>query len=424
MDETTAKPLHDKPRAPSATPQSATSPSTTSPSATPWSLLLLLMATTAIGPTSLNILVPAVPELSHQLGAPASTMQLTVSLFLVGLALAQLVMGPLSDRFGRRPVMLAGLGLCAFASLLAIVMPTVESVIVARVLQAIGASAGIVVARAIIRDLFDRNRAASVLGLVATVMVVAPTFGPLVGGVLDTLFRWQAIFIFTAGATLAVLIWAALTLPETRGLSTPVGAQQGFRQDLKQLATNGHFVGYVLAAAFGSSTFFVFLGGGPHVIVTLMGRTSAEYGLWFAVSSVGYMAGNFAASRLSMRHGIHALIRWGIFFEIVGVALASVLAWAADDYGPAIVFVPQMVISFANGLLLPGAIAGATSVRPQAAGTAAGIIGCTQMGLGAALTQYAGAMLADAASPLPMALLMAAMVAALAVSFAVLVRRP
>ena len=179
----------------------------------------------------------------------------------------------------------------------------------------------------------------------------------------------------------------------------------------------------MLAAAFGSSTFFVFLGGGPHVIVTLMGRTSAEYGLWFAVSSIGYMAGNFAASRLSIRHGIHALIRWGIFFEIAGVALSTVLAWAAYDYGPAIVFVPQMVIALGNGLMLPGAIAGATSVRPQAAGTAAGIIGCTQMGLGAALVQYSGATLADATSALPMALLMVVMVAALTLSFAVLVRQ-
>ena len=303
------------------------------------------MATTAIGPTSLNILVPAVPELSHQFGATATTMQLTVSLFLIGLAVAQLVMGPLSDRFGRRPVMLAGLGLTVFASLMAIVMPTVESVIAARILQAIGASAGIVVARAIIRDLFGRERAASVLGLVATVMVAAPTLGPLIGGLLETFFRWQAIFIFTALTSLAVVLWAAITLPETRGLSAPAGQSAGFSRDLKDLMRSRSFIGYVLIAAFGSSTFFVFLGGGPHVIVTLMGRTSAEYGLWFALSSIGYMAGNFTASRLSMRYGIHALIRWGIVFEIIGATLATVLAWFAHDFGPPIVFLPQLVIA-------------------------------------------------------------------------------
>jgi DHA1 family bicyclomycin/chloramphenicol resistance-like MFS transporter len=319
--------------------------------------------------------------------------------------------------------MLAGISLNVFASLMAIMMPTVESIIAARILQAIGASAGIVVARAIIRDLFGRERAASVLGLVATVMVAAPTLGPLIGGLLETFFRWQAIFIFTAVTSLAVVIWAAFTLPETYRLNVPAGQQEGFWRDLKRLAASRTFIGYVLVAAFGSSTFFVFLGGGPHVIVTLMGRTSAEYGLWFAISSLGYMAGNFTASRLSMRFGIHALIAWGIAFEILGVTMAALLAWKAHDFGPAIVFVPQMVIAYGNGLLLPGAIAAATSVRPQAAGTAAGIIGCTQMGLGAALVQYAAWLLSDATSALPMALLMVATVTALALSFLLIGRR-
>jgi DHA1 family bicyclomycin/chloramphenicol resistance-like MFS transporter len=134
------------------------------------------------------------------------------------------------------------------------------------------------------------------------------------------------------------------------------------------------------------------------------------------------MAGNFTVSRLSTRYGIHPLIRWGIILEIVGAGLAVALAAWASDFGPSIVFVPQMVIALGNGLLLPGAIAGATSVRPQAAGTAAGIIGCTQMGLGAALVQYAAWLLGDATSPLPMALLMGLMVAALAAAF-VLCRR-
>jgi DHA1 family bicyclomycin/chloramphenicol resistance-like MFS transporter len=384
---------------------------------TPWGLLLLLMATTAIGPTSLNILVPAVPELANEFGTPATTMQLTVSLFLIGLAFAQLVMGPLSDRYGRRPVMLAGLSLNVFASVMAIVMPTAESVIAARILQAIGASAGIVVARAIIRDLFDRERAASVLGLVATVMVAAPTLGPLIGGLLETFLFWQAIFLFTAITSFAVVIWAAVTLPETHGRTAQAASQEGFWRDLRRLAVSRIFLGYVLIAAFGSATFFVFLGGGPHIVVTLMERTSAEYGLWFAASSIGYMAGNFATSRLAMRTGIHTLIAWGIGCEVAGVLLSIGLAWSMPDGGPLTVFGPQVVIAFGNGLLLPGAISGAISVRPQAAGTAAGIIGCAQMALGAALVQYAAALLGEASSALPMALLMALMAAALTASF-------
>ncbi len=390
----------------------------------PLGLLVLLMAMTSIGPTTLNVLVPAIPQLSRKLGADIATVQLTVSVYLLALAAGQLAMGPLSDRFGRRPVLLAGLALTVGASLLAIVMPTVESLIAVRIAQAIGASSGIVIGRAIIRDLFDRERAAAIIGLVATVMVVVPTFGPLIGGVLDTAFGWQTIFMFTAASALAVLVWAAVTLPETRGLNTPAGQrQEGFLRDLHALSGSRSFWGYILVASFGSGTFFAFLGGGPHVIVTLMGRTSAEYGVWFAISSIGYMAGNFASSRLSVRHGIDALIWWGIGFEAIGVLTATALAMLPHDFGPAIVFMPQMIISLGNGMLLPGAIAGAVSVRPQAAGAAAGIIGFAQMGLGALLTQYAGTLLANPASAMPLAVLMDVLVVALVVSCAALVRR-
>jgi DHA1 family bicyclomycin/chloramphenicol resistance-like MFS transporter len=393
------------------------------PDVTPWGLLLLLMAMTAIGPTTLNILVPALPELTARLHSDIATVQLAISVYLLALATGQLVMGPLSDRFGRRPVLLAGLALTVAASLIAVAAATAASLILARILQALGASAGIVIGRAIIRDLFERDRAAAILGLVATVMVVVPTLGPLIGGLLDTAFGWEAIFLFTAVTSLIVFAWAAVTLPETRGLNAPEGAGAGFFRELAGLAVSGKFLGYVLAGAFGSSTFFAFLGGGPHVVVTLMGRSPAEYGVWFAISSVGYMAGNFGASRLSMRFGVDVLIWWGIAAEAVGVIAAIALAAFAHEFGPAIVFMPQMIISFGNGLLLPGAIAGAVSVRPQAAGTAAGITGCAQMALGAAATQYAGTLVADATSALPMALMMGGLVVVLAASFGGLVRR-
>jgi DHA1 family bicyclomycin/chloramphenicol resistance-like MFS transporter len=193
--------------------------------------------------------------------------------------------------------------------------------------------------------------------------------------------------------------------------------------DLSDLARSAKFWGYVCAGAFGSATFFAFLGGGSHVIITLMERSPAEYGVWFAICSIGYMAGNYGASRLSTRFGIDKMIWWGIGFEAVGVLLSAILAMFAMHWGPVIVFGPQLIVNFGNGLLLPGAISGAVSVRTQAAGTAAGIIGFTQMALGAAITQYAGTLLAESPTAVPLALLMVALVAALTVSFALLVRR-
>jgi DHA1 family bicyclomycin/chloramphenicol resistance-like MFS transporter len=390
--------------------------------ATPWRLLALLMAMTAIGPATLNILVPALPGLIERLATDTGTAQLTLSLYLLSLASAQLLLGPLSDRFGRRPVVLAGLALSVVASLAAIATSTIGALIGARIVQAIGASTGIVIGRAIIRDLYDRERAAAMIGLVTTAMVIAPMVAPLVGGILDTAFGWEAIFLFIALFSGAVLTWAVLVLPETRPASVSSTPAVLWRE-WGALLRNAKFYGYMLAGALGSAPFFTFLGGGPHVVVTLMGRTSAEYGLWFAISSLGYMSGNFTVSRLSQRFGVDTLIMAGIGFEFVGACLTAILIVSLPDAGPAIVFLPQFVISYGNGLLLPNAIAGAVSIRPQAAGTASGLTGFAQMATGAASTQVVSLLLAQATTALPMAWMMLAVVVAAGLSFRVLVRR-
>ncbi len=391
-------------------------------SVTPWRLLALLMAMTAIGPATLNILVPALPRLAERLGSDAHTVQLTLSLYLLSLATAQLLLGPLSDRFGRRPVVLGGLTLSVIASLAAIPASSIGALIAARVLQAAGASTGVVIGRAIIRDLFERERAASMLGLVTTAMVIAPMVSPLIGGILDTAFGWQAIFVFIATFGSVVLMWAVWVLPETRPPSL-AQAPGKLIEEWRALIMSAKFHGYVLCAALGSAPFFTFLGGGPHVVVTLMGRTSAAYGLWFAVTSLGYMSGNFTASRLSQRFGVDAMILAGVVSELIGASLTAVLVATMPEAGPAIIFLPQLVISYGNGLLLPNALAGAISVRPQAAGTASGLTGFIQMTIGAASTQVVTVLLAGAGTAMPMAWQMLAVVLGTAVAYWVLVRR-
>lgn len=387
-----------------------------------WRLLALLMAMTAIGPATLNILVPALPGLVTRLATDTGTVQLTLSLYLLSLAAAQLLLGPLSDRFGRRPVVLAGLTLNVLASLAAIAASSIGALIAARIVQAIGASTGIVIGRAIIRDLYERDRAAAMIGLVTTAMVIAPMIAPLIGGILDTAFGWEAIFMFISLFSATVLLWAVFVLPETRPAS--VAQTRGMlAHETRALLGNAKFHGYVLVGALGSAPFFTFLGGGPHVVVTLMGRSSAEFGMWFAVTSLGYMSGNFTAARLSQRFGIDAMITAGIVFELIGASLTCALVATMPEAGPAIIFLPQLVISYGNGLLLPNAIAGAVSVRPQAAGTASGMTGFTQMATGAAATQVISMLLPGASTAMPMAWQMLAVAAAAGVAYGVLVRR-
>jgi MFS transporter, DHA1 family, multidrug resistance protein len=372
---------------------------------TPWRLLALLIAMAGVGSLSLNILVPAIPGLATKFAADPATVQLAVSLYLMGLATAQLVFGPLSDRFGRRPVVLAGLALATIASTAAIFAASIASLVSARIAQSLGASTGQTIGRAIIRDLYDREHAASMIGLVTSVVVLMPMVAPLIGGILDTLFGWEAIFVFAALVSFTVFAWAALALPETRKLS-PSSSQRHFRADLAALAAIPRFFGYALCAGFGSAPFFSFLGAAPHVVVTLLGRTSAEYGLWFFIPSIGFMAGNFAVSRLTARFGIDALIWWGIALTIIGCLLNVLVYIALPGWEMATIFLPQIVIGFGNGLLLPTSVAGAVSIRPQVAGTASGATGFIQMAIGAAAAQLGGHVIAHASDAMPMLLLM------------------
>jgi DHA1 family bicyclomycin/chloramphenicol resistance-like MFS transporter len=389
---------------------------------TPWRLLALLIAMAGISSLSLNILVPAIPGLATKFAADPASVQLAVSLYLMGLATAQLVFGPLSDRFGRRPVVLAGLALATIASTAAIFAASIASLVSARIAQSLGASSGQTIGRAIIRDLYDREHAASMIGLVTSVVVLMPMVAPLIGGILDTLFGWEAIFVFAAIVSFTVFAWAALALPETRKLS-PASGQRHFRADLAALAASPRFFGYALCAGLGSAPFFSFLGAAPHVVVTLLGRTSAEYGLWFFLPSIGFMAGNFAVSRLTARFGIDALIWWGIALTIIGCLLNVLVYVALPGWEMATIFLPQIVIGVGNGLLLPTSIAGAVSIRPQVAGTASGTTGFIQMAIGAAAAQLGGHVIAHASDAMPMLLLMLMFGIATAIAVWTLVRR-
>jgi MFS transporter, DHA1 family, multidrug resistance protein len=391
--------------------------------ASPRRVLVLLVAMTAIGPMALNILTPAVPGLVTTFGTDAAAVQLTLSLYLLGLAASQLVMGPLSDRFGRRPVVLAGLTLAAVSSVAALAATSIEALIVARIVQAIGASTGVVVGRAIIRDLYDRDRAAAMIGWVTTATVVAPMLAPMIGGFLDTALGWEAIFAFVALVSAATLIGAVLALPETQAAAISGGLVR-FLAEARLLIATRQFCGYALCVAANSAMFFVYVGGAPHVVVTMMGQSSAVYGVWFALASLGYMAGNFIAAKRSAVLGVDRMIWWGTLVALGGAAIECVLVLAWPGGGPAIIFVPQIIMSIGSGFLMPNALAGAVSVRPQAAGTASGFTGFLQMGLGALSAQIVSHLLDGANSALPMAVVMLGFGFAGAAAFVGLVRRP
>ncbi|TMJ30163.1 MAG: multidrug effflux MFS transporter [Alphaproteobacteria bacterium] len=390
------------------------------PRRTPLRLLALLTAMSGVSSLSLNILTPAMPSLVTKFAADPANVQLTISLYIMGLAAAQLVFGPLSDRFGRRVVVITGLALASVASTLAIFAGSLASLVIWRVVQSLGASTGQTIGRAVIRDLYERDRAASIIGLVTSVVVLMPMLAPLLGGILDTLFGWESIFVFSAVLSAIVFAWTVMALPETHNIAPPFRKQ--FSSDFRALAASPRFFGYALCAGLGSGPFFSFLGAAPHVTVSMLGRTSAEYGVWFFIPSFGFMAGNFAVSRLAARFGIDALIWWGIALTIAGTMLTAAVYAAIPGWDMATIFLPQIIVGLGNGLLLPTAVAGAVSVRPQVAGTASGMTGFIQMAIGACAAQLSAHVIAGASSAMPMLLLMLAFAVATAGAVFILVR--
>jgi MFS transporter, DHA1 family, multidrug resistance protein len=348
-------------------------------------MLLMLVAMTGVAPISLYMLVPALPVLAKTFGRDISIAQMTVSLYMVGIACSQIVMGPLSDRFGRRPVLLCGLGLMVGASVGCVFAETLPQLIAARFLQALGGATGMVVSRAIIRDLYSRDRISSMISLVIAVMMIAQMLSPLTGGLLETAFGWRAIFYCITAASLTIAVVIALALPETRRARTEGG---GFRGDVGSLIRSRAFVGYVLCQVLASQIIFTFAGGGPYIVVTQMGRTSAEYGAWFATSGFAYLIGNLFCVRFAPRHSLEKLIWFGLALQLSGSFLNLAWSIAGINQAPSFLFGTQMLVMFANAFVMSNATAGAISVRPEAAGTASGAMGFLQMGVGSLVSQF------------------------------------
>jgi DHA1 family bicyclomycin/chloramphenicol resistance-like MFS transporter len=351
-------------------------------SATSRTMLVLLVVMNGVAPISLYILVPV---LATAFGRDISIAQMTVSLYMVGIACSQIIMGPLSDRFGRRPVLLAGLALMVAASAACIFAETLPQLIAARFLQALGGATGMVVSRAIIRDLYSRERISSMLSLVIAVMMIAQMLSPLTGGLLETAFGWRSIFYVITAGSVAIAVAIALTLPETRRVRAGGG---GFRGDVGHLITSRAFIGYMMCQVLASQIIFTFAGGGPYIVVMQMGRSSAEYGAWFAVTGFAYLIGNLFCVRFAPRHSLEKLIWFGLALQLLGAFLNLVWGIAGLNMAPSWLFGTQMLVMFANAFVMSNSTAGAISIRPEAAGTASGAMGFLQMGIGSLFSQF------------------------------------
>ncbi len=350
----------------------------------------ILVTVSTTGPLAMNIFVPSIPGLMSEFSVSSGTVQLTLTVYLAGIAVSQLFYGPLSDRYGRRPAMLAGLTLYIVGSLLCAVATSIETLMAARFAQALGGAAGMVLARAIVRDLHGREASASVLGYITMVWVLVPMFAPALGGLLEQVSTWRASFYvlsFFGGGVLMLTIWR---LPETNPASKRDAAETArLLTGAAGLIRQPRFIGYTLTLGFCSAVFFSFIAGAPFLMVEVLNRSPLDYGLWFMLVSVGYMTGNFLSGRYSQRIGIDRMIAIGNALAIAGT-LIMLIAAVSGALAPLTLFAPMLIVTLGNGMTVPNGTAAAISVLPKTIGAAAGLSGFAQIAIGAVASQVTG----------------------------------
>ncbi|MEX3009509.1 multidrug effflux MFS transporter [Hoeflea sp. TYP-13] len=357
---------------------------------------------TGAGALNMNVLLPSLPGIARDFGVSYSYVQLLISAYLAATAFMQLIIGPLSDRFGRRPVLLVSLAIFIAATILCIFAPNFEILLIGRLIQTIVVS-GLALSRAIVRDMVGTDEAASMFGYITMGMALVPMIGPMIGGVLDEIYGWQAAFAVSLvfGIFVLMLVWS--DLGETnRNRSASFGAQ--FRA-YPELIRSRRFWGYALSAAFTSGSFFAFLGGAPYVSVEFLGLSPSGLGAYFALTALGYMGGNFISGRYSQRFGINTMLLSGNIITALGM-VGSIITFSLGSTHPMAFFGYMIFIGVGNGISLPSANAGVVSVRPHLAGSAAGLGGALMIGGGAALSVLSGSMLSPETGPYPLLYIM------------------
>jgi DHA1 family bicyclomycin/chloramphenicol resistance-like MFS transporter len=342
-----------------------------------------------VTPTAMNMYLPAMAEMQRDFATSAAAIQLTLSLFLIATAAGQLVVGPLSDMIGRRPTLLWGLAIYVVATVACALAPTIEMLVAARVVQALGGCAGLVLARAIIRDMHETSAAASMIGYVTMGMAVGPMITPPIGGVIADAASWRLIFWLLAALGAAAVVLTLTRLVETRPPEHSGPVLKRWASELAALLRIGDFWLFASTLAALCIAFFSFIAGGIFVATEVYGLTASQYGLFFVMNVVGYVLGSFLTGRFSGRIGIGPMIVGGNAMALCAVAAAVALTLGGPSH-PLHLFGPMFFLGIGNGLALPNCVAGAVSVRPQLAGSASGLAGAFQIGAGAIASLMVG----------------------------------
>ena len=353
-------------------------------------LAVLVVALTSLGPLSTDFYLPALPAIARALDTDSAGVQLTLSVYLLGFGAGQFLVGPLSDRFGRRPVMLWGMVVFVLASVVCALADSITTLVVARLLQAFGACAGPVLGRAVVRDIYGPAESARMLSHVSTATALAPLLAPLFGGWLTALWGWRATFVALTLYALVLMLAVWRLLQETNR-HPDAHAMRPARMwaNYRTLLADPVYRSALLIGCGAFAALFAFISGSPFVFIEHFGMSPQQMGLAFGLNVTGFMLGSTLSARLSRRIGPARLIRHGVWLGAACGVLLATLALLGPHH-PAAVMVPMWGVAAAIGLILPNATALGLAGYPKMAGAAASLMGFVQMGLGAGAGMLVG----------------------------------
>lgn len=353
-------------------------------------LIAMLAAVLVVGEMATDIFLSSLPTLAFFFDTSTSRVQLTLSVYLFGFALAQLFYGPLSDRYGRRIPLLAGTGLFVVATIGAALSTSIEMLIAFRFIQALGGAAGYVIALAIIRDMHDRDMAASMLARMGTVIGLAPAIAPVIGGYLLVWIGWRANFVFLAAWAVLIMVLFALFIEESNRHPDPQAMRPlKIARNFGQLMRNRAYLGYTLTMVFAFATFFAFISGAPFVFIEVLGVAPQNFAWLITVQVVGFVAGTMLVDRLTRRIGMEKLFEIAVLIAALGGITTGLLPWLGIASITGII-APMVVFAFAMGIIFPLGTAGAIGPFPHMAGSAAALLGFLQSAAGAAFGVLVG----------------------------------
>jgi DHA1 family bicyclomycin/chloramphenicol resistance-like MFS transporter len=387
-----------------------------------WLFVTSLVAITVVGPLAIHIFLPAMPAVQSAFGVSVAAAQLALSIALFTMACGTVVYGSTSDRYGRRPVLIVGVALFTVGAVLCAVADSYAMLIAGRLVQAAGAGCGMVLGRAIVRDVYGADRLVQMIAYLTMAYVLGPMLAPAIGGALTDAFGWRAIFIMSAsaGAVIFVLVLAVVGETHTeRGATTGLGS---LMNGYKRLFAIRRFNAYVLHLGFASGAFYTHSTAASFLMIDVVQRPAADYGLYFLTFPIGYILGNFVSGRVAGKVAVETMVLAGATISFIGVSGMGI-AIAFGALTPLTIFIPAAVMTLGQGFSMPNSQSGAINVARELTGTASGLVVFAQFMFGALFAQLGGILADGTARPMIVIVVATSVIALLCAVYPVLERR-